>query len=349
MTGRNAEHNPIQEEALDWLLRVEAAPDDGAVRSALQAWRRQSPAHESAWQTVTQVWRLAGDLPPDYADQVRATPAFGPTFKPDGAADRRRLPRGNGYRRAASGRRVPARRRFAMGAAVAAFVACLLLFVAPALQLRVEADYVTGVGETRRITLDDGSTLHLDAESAVAVDYGPSRRTVRLLTGQAFFEVVSAPARPFTVPAKGLSVTVTGTRFAVGHGAVGTSVAVQSGSVEVAVEGAGGEHARLVPGDRLAVTNETGDVARNRISPADVASWRSGRLVIEGMPLAELVEELDRYRRGVIWLRDAGLADRRITGVFNLDDPIAALRAAAGTQNAQVTAFTPYVLVVTEK
>ena len=67
MTGRNAAQDPIREEALDWLLRVEAAPDDAAVQSALQAWRRRNPAHERAWQSVAQVWRLAGDLPPGAA------------------------------------------------------------------------------------------------------------------------------------------------------------------------------------------------------------------------------------------------------------------------------------------
>ena len=40
------------------------------------------------------------------------------------------------------------------------------------------------------------------------------------------------------------------------------------------------------------------------------------------------------------------LAERRITGVFNLDDPVGALRVAAGTQNARVTKVTPYLVIV---
>lgn len=346
MTGPNAEHDPIREEALDWLLRVEAAPDAEEVRSALQAWRGQSPAHEKAWQRVAQVWRLARYLPPDYTERVRVTPASAPRPEPDTGSPRRDLPRDNGYRLGASGGRVLSRHRVAVGAALAA---CLLVVAAPVLQLQIEADYVTGAGETRQITLEDGSTLHLDAESAVAVDYEASRRTVRLLAGQAYFDVMFAPARPFVVPVAGLSVNVTGTGFAVGRGTASTSVAVQSGSVEVAMDKPDGERVRLTPGNRLTLTHETGAVTLSRVPPADVASWRDGRLMVDGVPLAELVEELDRYHRGVIWLRDMTLAERRITGVFNLADPVAALRAAAGTQDAEVTELTRYVVLVTKR
>jgi transmembrane sensor len=235
----------------------------------------------------------------------------------------------------------------APGAVAAALAACLVILLAPTLQLRLDADYRTGIGETREVVLKDGSRIHLDARSAVALDYGPARRTVRLIAGQAFFDVAPVPARPFVVPAEGLTVTVTATGFAVGSGGADTSVAVQLGSVEVAMERPGGGIVRLAPGHRLTLAHATGTVTRSRVPPADVAAWREGRLVVDGMPLAELAARLGRYHRGVIWVRSEGLAERRITGVFNLTDPVAALRAAAATQGAEVMAFTPYLLVVT--
>ena len=337
MTGRDAEQDPIREAALDWLLGIEAAPDDSALRAAALAWRQEDPAHETAWRSVTRAWRLAGDLSPDYAERtLRARPS---KPSPDSS-----------LRPPASGRRpVSPLRRVALAATGAALAACLAVFALEPLRLSLEADYTTGVGETRRIVLNDGSAVYLDAETAVAVDYGPARRSVRLLSGQAFFEVASAPERPFTVPADGLSVTVTGTSFAVGRGVAETSVAVQSGTVEVALNTPDGEPARLVRGDRLSLTRESGDVAMSRVDPDEVASWRSGRLSVDGMPLSDLVEALDRYHRGVIWLRDAELASRRVTGVFNLQDPVGALTAAAKTQDAEVTVVTPYLVIVTAR
>ena len=350
MTGRDAEQDPIREAALDWLIGIEAAPDDRALRAAALAWRQEDPAHETAWQSVARTWRLAGNLPPDYAERTRDARFPKSSSDPRAPSGRAARTRSGSLRPPASGRRaVSPLRRVALAATGAALAACLAVFALEPLRLSLEADYTTGVGETRRIVLNDGSAVHLNAESAVAVDYGPARRSVRLLSGQAFFEVASAPERPFTVPADGLSVTVTGTEFAVGRRAAETSVAVQSGTVEVALDASDGEPARLARGDRLSLTRESGDVAISRVDPDEVASWRSGRLSVDGMLLADLVEALDRYHRGVIWLRDAELASRRVTGVFNLQDPVGALTAAAETQDAEVTEVTPYLVIVTAR
>lgn len=329
--------DPIREEALDWLLKTEAAPDDARLRAELAAWRAQSPAHDQAFRSVARAWRLAGDLPPGYADQVRGPRPAGtvPGAGRAARAHRRADPRAG---------RAPVRRRMAFAAA--GLAACLAALLAPGLPLRLKADHVSGA-EIREVVLEDGSRLYLDAGSAVAVDYGPARRMVRLIAGRAFFDVTPTPTRPFAVATPGLTVTVTGTGFAVELGATGTSVVVQSGSVDVATHRPDAPVVRLAPGDRLTLAHATGAVRRSRVPPADVAAWREGRLVVEGVPLAELVARLDRYHRGIIWVADAGLAGRRITGIFNLHDPIAALRAAAATQGAEVTALTPYLLVVT--
>ena len=319
MTGRDAEHDPIREEALDWLLKVEAAPDDEDLKSALAAWRGTSEQHERAYRSVARMWRLAGELAPDPARPAPERP--------------QRVAR--------------SRRSRPMAVAAAALAACLTIYAAPQILLYMEADHMTGVGELRKVRLEDGSTLHLDAESAVAVSFGPARRSVTLLAGQAYFDVVRTPSRPFQVAADGLSVTVKGTRFAVEAGRSSVSVAVKAGAVEVAPSRARRGLFRLAPGNRLRMARATGAVTRTEVSPADVASWRDGQLVVDGVPLAEVVERLDRHHRGVIWLHGAALAERRITGVFNLSDPVAALRAAASTQGARVRQLTPYLLVIT--
>jgi transmembrane sensor len=349
MTGSDTEHNPIQEQAIDWLLKIEAAPDGTVLRAALAAWRERSPAHEQAYRSVTRVWRLAGDLPAVDAERAKASPAPTPALTPATRTRRRQnvrpasgIPAGN--------RPSTPRRRTAIAVMAAALAACLGIVLAsvlvPAVQLRIAADHITGVGEIREIVLGDASRLHLDGASAVAVRYGPAERTVRLLAGQAFFDVAPDPTRPFIVHVDGFTVTVTGTAFAVGNEPDGTALAVQSGAVTVAL---GREAVRLVAGDRLSVARATGAVARSTVTPADVARWRTGRLVVDGVPLAELVAQLRRHHRGLIWLNGAALAERRITGVFTLSDPVTALKAAAATQGAEVIALTPYLVIVTPR
>ena len=348
MTGSNAEHDPIREEALDWLLKIEAAPGDEALRHALEAWRSQSEAHDRAYQSVARVWRLAGELPPD--DTGQADRAGGGASKPQARAgqERRACP-ARSFGGPAPPTRPGRRRRVLQGAVAAAFLAAVLSYLAPTLRLHLQADHVSGVGEIRALTLADGSHLHLDAESAVTVRFTPARREVGLLAGRAFFDVAHDAGRPFVVSAGGLRVTVTGTAFAVGAVRDTVTLAVRSGGVEARPGGSDTDAVRLRAGDRLTMARDTGAVARSRIRPSDVAAWREGQLVVDGMPLSAVVEEIDRYHRGLILIAGGDLDRRPVTGIFSLRDPVAALDAAAGALGARVTAVSPYLLVVTPR
>ena len=334
MTGSDAERDPIREEAMDWLLKLERAPDDEALRAELAAWRRRSEAHDQAYRSVARMWRLAGDLPPDYAAKVEARSPL--ETGRDTAIPQRSI---------RMGRRRLRPTRIASGMAIAV-AACLLIFAAPSVELHLRADHMTGVGEVRSVRLDDGSIMHLAAESAAAVDFEPARRNIRLLAGQAFFDVVGDAERPFVVATEGLFVTVTGTGFAVDRSPDETSVAVESGSVSVLVDSGDMPAFRLQPGDRLSRTPPDGAAVLSKVPPGTVAAWRTGQLVVDGVRLARVIDEISRYHQGVIWLRDAALAEKRVTGVFSLRDPAAALETAAGAHNADVTAVTPYLLVI---
>lgn len=237
---------------------------------------------------------------------------------------------------------VPLRRRLPprLAAAVLAVAACLTLMLMP----RLGADHRTATGEIQRLALADGSTIHLDGASAVNVALDEGTRAVTLRQGQAFFEVTRDPGRPFTVTAGLVRVTVVGTAFDVRRGDDGVSVSVRSGAVRVA---AGGTEVLLAPGDRLAV-GSSGGWKRDRVDPALVASWRDGRLVAEGATIAEVVEELRRHHSGMIVLNDDQLGQRRVFGIYDLSDPLAALRAAVHPHGGAVRDW-PLLAVVEKK
>lgn len=310
------EGEPLRGEAVDWLMRLQASPDDAAVRAGLDAWLAASEDHRRAWQSIERVWRLTGDV--SVADASPAANVVG-------------LPRARRARRA-------------LAIAVAALAACVALYLAPILQLRLLADHRTSVAELREVTLEDGSIVHLDAGSAIAIRYGAARREVALLAGRAFFEVTASKERPFVVLAEDVSVTVTGTAFDVRRSSDEVIVAVQSGTVEV--EERGRMAGTLTRGESLSVNRSSREVVKSEIAPQDVASWRERRLVVDGATLADVVEELGRHHAGVIVLRDRSLGERRITGVFDLRRPVEALNAIARSQHGSITEITPYVLVV---
>jgi transmembrane sensor len=239
----------------------------------------------------------------------------------------------------------PSRRRLAWAAAAGALAACLAIFAGPDLVLRLQADQVTATAEVRTLNLEDGSVVRLAPDSAIDIAYAAGRRQVRLLRGEAFFEVRSDAARPFRVAASGVDVTVLGTAFNVRLAELGVEVAVQHGLVQVdeaTVPPPVTE--RLRPGEWVRVARH-GPLERGAIPPEEVAPWLHGQIVARDRPMADVVDELRRYYAGLIVVADGALAGRRVTGVYNLSDPAAALRAIVAAHGGSVRQVSPWLLV----
>lgn len=192
------------------------------------------------------------------------------------------------------------------------------------------SDYHTATGELFEIQLADGSKILLNTNSAVSVNFDDSKREVILHHGQARFTVATDQQRPFDVKADELNVRALGTVFEVFRAnALETSVTVQEHSVQIdLIE----DHRQEVPphkslskrlavGQRL-IYRHDGDLSHvEKIELDQVTSWQSRRLVINDRPLGELIEELNRYRVGRVFLSDAQLQNIHVTGVFSLEYP----------------------------
>lgn len=184
--------------------------------------------------------------------------------------------------------------------------------------------YESAVGEVRRVTLADGSTLILDTATKARVHFTADRRDVELLTGEALFEVAKDSARAFVVHAGTVSVRAVGTVF--GVRAVGPEVAVTvtEGVVEVARPDAVGSATpqRVTASERAVVTAGQGI----RVQPVTAAqverrfAWRDGMLAFDGESLGEAVAEINRYSRQEIVIDDPALAARQVVGLFRASD-----------------------------
>lgn len=303
--------DPALIEAADFLLRVQAAPRDADLRAEVEAWLRIAPAHQQAWDRVRTSWSMLGELPT--------------VSPPQQAAPRRELPR-----RAGS-----VRRRWTVAAATAV-AACLVAALAPSAVLRLRADVVTGIGERRALTLADGSRMVLGPQSAVA--FSKQGRGVTLVSGQAWFEVEHDAARPFVVEAGAVRATDLGTAFEVRRRRGSVDIAVAHGLV--GVSGLGVDQT-LAPGDRIEVA--PGAVRKERRALDAIAPWRDGYLLVEDASVAEVVAELRRYQPGVVMVTDKALGERRVTGLYAVDQPEAALRALVAPSGGRVHSLTPYV------
>ncbi|MGO1892478.1 MAG: FecR family protein, partial [Luteimonas sp.] len=176
-------------------------------------------------------------------------------------------------------------------------------------------DAATAVGEIRSLRLGDGSVAILDTDSALKVEFGADRRRVRLYRGRARFEVARDPARPFVVDVPAGSARALEGRVEVRAAGGGSRAVLQAG--QRAWLGDGG----VVPGTDADADADSGGAA----------AWRDGQLVFYRAPLAEVVDELARYRRGAVYVRDERLRRMPVSGVFETADPDAGLAALEHT------------------
>lgn len=325
--NRPSEPDRATKEAARWLIALEDDPGDGDLRARIDAWRAADPANEAAWADTGHVLSLMAETAPAFVHPANR--------KAGGSGRPRRLP-------ARRTRRLPVR-RIAVGV-VSALAACLLLVFAPGLVLRIQSDQLTATAEVRPVGLDDGSVVLLGADSAIAVHYQDTVRRVRLLKGEAFFEVTPDANRPFSVVARQVETTVLGTSFNVRLSDDGAEISVKTGLVQVVNSAMPSSPLRLEPGQWARVGGRDG-VAQGSMPVEEVAPWLHSQIVARDRPMADVVDELRRYYPGIIVVADRALRGRRVTGVYNLADPKAALGAIVGAHGGSVTQVTPWLLV----
>jgi len=306
----------IDKVAADWVARLDAGPLTEDEQSELDGWLAADSRCLGAFARARALF-----ISPDIAEAVEA-PRPGPI----------------------SG---VTRRGFL--AALAASVA-VAAFVVGRQDHGIVTDYASAVGEIRTIPLEDGSRVTLNTDSLVSVEYRRHSRLVRLIRGEAYFEVAKNPERPFIVQGPAAQARAVGTAYSVRLGD-DERMQVRVTTGRVAVEpppSALAESLRLSPiADNGAYldANQQADVrvvregpykGQVQISIRDVTPdsverslmWREGLLSFEGETLAEAIEEFARYSRQKVVLQGA-VARERVSGLFSATDPAGFSRAIA--------------------
>ena len=239
-------------------------------------------------------------------------------------------------------------------------LAGLAAFVMADGPMRLRADLVSGSGEMPRLTLPDGSQVQLDAGSAIDIAYDITERRIRLLRGEAFFQVARDATRPFVVEAQNGTVTggvitddsgtPSGAGFDVRLTKAGAVVAVTDQTVGVAPPDKpnGDQYApvELQAGQRIAYGLDGSMSPIRAADPQQIAGWRQGKLTVETQSLASVVEQLDRHSPTPIIILDNALGQRRISGSFDLTHPRAAIDLLANRAGLRAVHLGPLLTVL---
>ena len=317
----------VTEAAAEWIDRLSHQPSAARVREFAR-WLLRSPVHVEEFLRVTALREeLEQAARPDWVADILAR------RDPDIAELPLQSPQSPGT--SASPRRKARRPRFlplAGAIAAAALLGWMVLLVSPSHPPAGPAPSVTtGVGEQRFLPLSDGSSIQLNTDSSVEIRMSKTERQVDLRHGEALFDVVVDPERPFRVTSHDVIVEAIGTRFSVFRRAEDTRVTVVEGRVSMLRNRAVPSPAAISPettqtpieliaGQQAFWHPEQVPVPAS-IDPAKVTAWTERRLVFEDEPLDAVVAEFNRYNVPRLAVGDPALSQRRITGVFDVNDP----------------------------
>ena len=316
----------IKEEAGEWVWRLDAEDVSNETREAFRRWMAEDPRHRETYDYLSKVWTGLDGLKVLKTDIRLASTRRG--VREEEWRSRFHIP-------------LPAVKAAAVAAAFIMAVTLAVVLTSrhvtePAAQL-----IATAVGQQRSVTLADGSTVDLNTNTIVEIDFDGAERIVNLQKGEAHFQVAKDAARPFLVVAGDTTVRAVGTAFNVRrHPDAPAEVIVTEGRVAVS------QSAAALAGNKLATPTSV-STARNPTSepivldagqslgadgePRQVASigaqaieqelaWRKGMLVFESERLEHVVEELSRYTEVRFVIVDDSIRDRPVGGYFRTDD-----------------------------
>lgn len=273
----------IADAAVNWCIRLHDAECSASDRAAFQRWLARDPRHAQEYQRVERTWQLSGLIP---AQASQVPHSFRRTRRP-------------------------------LATAAMLLLGLVLAGWGGWEQGWLPNDYhrYQAEGELRRLILPDGSELELDQRSILSFANFKDRRQVWLSQGSAYFHASHDQAHPFQVKAGQVTVTVTGTRFSVRALGDEVRVTVAEGSVKIASH-ADGEDALLTPGTQARYRKGQDRPEIGAVDLNTALAWRSGRLVLNDLTLAEALPLINPYLERPLVLADAATGELRVGGVF---------------------------------
>lgn len=317
--GRDA----VNLRAASWVVRQALGTLTPAEQAALDVWLREDPAHEVAFERESAVW--------ERTERLRALRPQGPVI--DDLLLSRNEPKAarQAVRRWSEPWRIAAAAVLCVAVAGGGF-----FWVGDGSKA-----YATAVGERRVVVLGDGSRIELNTDTRLSVRLTATGRRVKLIKGEALFDVRTDKTRPFTVAAENEVVRAVGTAFTVRLDREAVKVLVVKGEVEI--EGRAGPQeipfAVRLPAGAIGTYGAQGAVSRaTAAGEADrTLSWRYGAISLAGETLDEAAAEFNRYNTKQLVVADRPTGALRLGGYFQQTDVDGFARALQSGFDVKVT------------
>lgn len=310
----STEYSHAQQQALEWQVVLWSGEVTAAQQQSFEEWLTSSDLHQQAWREIGVMQKKLQLVPDRAVALLKDKPHF---------AKRRQLLQMLGFTVIAGGT-VPIVRNSESWQTLA-------------------ADYRTQTGEQEKVVLADGSQLIMNTATSVDIAYSDDERRLILRQGEIY--ITTAPdvsqARPLLVQTQHGTAQALGTQFNVRLKPHETRVSVQQGQVKLRSEN--GLHSLVIAsGNQAGFSN---DAVTNLTPNTNESAWLDGKLVAEQMRLGAFLDELSRYRSGVIRY-DQTVANMVVSGVFPLLDTDRVLQSLLQALPLRIDYFSRYWVTV---
>lgn len=205
------------------------------------------------------------------------------------------------------------------------------------------SDYATARAEVSSIDLPDGSVLTLGPRSNAA--FASGKRQVELLAGMAIVSVGVKAEQPFSLRVGEADLMVRRATFDVSDDGGELSLSVLSGEVSVSLQKPDREWT-VTEGHHLGVGANGSGTRLTQLPVDQMGLWREGQILADDETVGAMVTRVSRWQTGRVLLIDRALSEQRVSGIFNLHDPTAALRAIVGPYGGRVRQLSPLLTIV---
>lgn len=179
-------------------------------------------------------------------------------------------------------------------------------------------------GKRSQVTLPDGSHIWLNSGSQLSYppEFSENSREV-YLTGEAFFDIIPDPGKPFYVITRDVRIKVLGTRFNVFayNNEQSTQSVLLEGKVTIGKNAFLAKTQVMEPGERAVYNKESGEFKVDKVDVNYYTSWLYGYLIFENEPTPEVFKKLERYYNQTIVLEN-GLDNLSFSGKLDLKEDL---------------------------
>ncbi len=183
-------------------------------------------------------------------------------------------------------------------------------------------------GQRSIFQLSDGTKVTLNANSTLKFPdkFDSNTRKVEL-TGEAFFEVIKNPKKPFTVTTENLSTTVLGTKFNINTNNLHQSIQISlvEGKVKITSANKTGEII-LLPKQEVTYDRLTSKFIKSNFDTEVVSSWKDGILSFKHASFEEVAQKINTLY-GITLIDDDGKLNWDYTGEFENTDYVSIIKS----------------------